>query len=81
MKVLKFYADWCGPCKALSKVLEGIETTVPVESVNIEENTEVAVKYGIRGVPTCVLVDDSGNEIKRQTGMMSEPQFRKFIGE
>ena len=79
MKVLKFYADWCGPCKMLSRVLENIESPIAIESVDIDTNQEVAVKYAVRGVPTCVIVDDSGTEIKRQVGMMNEAQFKSFI--
>jgi thioredoxin 1 len=81
MKVLKFYADWCGPCKALTKVLEGEVFTTAIEEVDIDQNNAIAVKYGIRGVPTCVLVDDTGTEIRRHVGMMNVKQFREFVGE
>jgi len=50
--ILDFYATWCNPCKMLSKVLEDMTNDVPVYKVNIEENTELAQKYGVRGVPT-----------------------------
>lgn len=79
MKVLKFGAEWCSACKMLTKVLEDIESPIPVEEVDIEESQEVAIKYGIRGVPTMVIVDDSGNEIKRQVGLMNETQFKQFV--
>jgi thioredoxin 1 len=81
MKVLKFYATWCAPCKGLSMVVESIkdQVDVPFEDVNIEEQMELAAKYGIRSVPTMVIVDDAGVEIKRQSGMLNEEQLLAFI--
>lgn len=81
MKVLKFYASWCAPCKGLAMIVEGVKDQIDteVEDVNIEENIELAQKYGVRSVPTLVLVDDDGKEIKKKTGMMNEEQFLEFI--
>jgi thioredoxin 1 len=53
--------------------------TVPVEEIDIDQNLDMARKYGIRGVPTMVIVDDEGNEIKRQSGMMMENQLLEFL--
>lgn len=81
MKVLKFAASWCQPCKMLSRVFEDAkeQITVPVEEIDIDENMELAKQYGIRGVPTLVLVDDEGKEIKRQSGVMQEAQLVEFL--
>lgn len=70
-KILKFYAEWCGPCKMLTKTLEGRDLGVPLEEIDIDVNSELTVKYGIRGVPTMVYVNDSGEEISRIVGMTS----------
>lgn len=78
MKILKFYAEWCGPCKTLSKVLEGYNE-VEIQEIDIDKDQETAIKYTIRGVPTLVLVDDNGNEIRRRTGMMMFNKFEKFV--
>lgn len=80
MKVLKFYATWCGPCKSLSATIEKYYTgDVEIESVDIDQDSATAIKYAIRGVPTCVLLDDNGNEINRKSGMMMIDQFEKFL--
>lgn len=81
MKVLKFEASWCGPCKMLSRVIEEAKDkiNVPMEVIDIDEHQDLAVKYGIRGVPTLVVVDDEGKEIKRQSGTMREAQLLEFL--
>ena len=80
MKVLKFHATWCGPCKALSANIEKYYTgEVPVENVDIDQDNATAIKYGIRGVPTCVLVDDTGVEVRRKSGVMMIDEFEKFV--
>lgn len=81
MKVLKFYADWCGPCKALTQVIKtaGDKITVPVESVNIDENLMLSQQFQVRSVPTMVLVDDSENVIRRQVGLVNEEKLLEFL--
>ena len=68
MKVLKFYATWCGPCKGMSMILKGMENLPEIEEIDIDQNTELTTKYGIRSVPTLVKLDDSGAEIDRYVG-------------
>ena len=81
MKVLKFYAEWCQPCKMLSQIIKnaGEKITVPVEDVDIDNNIMMSVEYQVRSVPTMVLLDDNGKEIKRQVGMMNEQKLLEFL--
>jgi thioredoxin 1 len=81
MKVLKFYAEWCGPCKGLTMVIKGAgdKVTVPVEDVNIDENLMMAQDFNIRSVPTMVLVDKEEKELKRVVGSLSETQLLEFL--
>ena len=81
MKVLKFYADWCGPCKALSMVIKGAgdKVTVPIDDVNIDNELMTSVEYGVRSVPTMILVDENGTELKRMVGAMNEEQLLDFL--
>jgi len=80
MKVLKFEASWCGPCKSLSKILEGAagKYTTEIEVVDIDQNPDLAKQYGVRGVPTMVKVDGD-KEIARKVGMMNEAQLIEFL--
>lgn len=81
MRVLKFYADWCGPCKMLTKVLEDYKGDVEIQEINIDEHQEVAIRYGIRGVPTMVLLNDNDGEVARKVGMVNLADFEKFVSQ
>lgn len=78
MKILKFAAEWCGPCKMLSKTIEDYDG-IPIEEIDIDQKREVAEQYGIRGVPTMIILDDNGVELRRRSGMMMYNDFLKFV--
>jgi thioredoxin 1 len=76
--LVKFEASWCQPCKMQSKILEGIKLDIPVIAIDIDEQSELATTYRIRGVPTMVLIDN-GTEIKRKSGVMQSAELTNFI--
>lgn len=81
-KVIKFYADWCAPCKAYApafeEVTKGLEN-YEVLNVNIDEDTEgLAAKYKVRSIPFTVLESEKGAKRTFQ-GVMSADELRKFI--
>ena len=79
MKVLRFTASWCQPCKMLAKTLEDVETQIPIEVIDIDENQGLAMDYGIRGVPTLVMIDGDV-EVKRVSGMLMKNQLTEWLG-
>jgi thioredoxin 1 len=81
MKLLKFYATWCAPCKGLTFVIDGVKDQLDttIIDVDIEDNIELAQKYGVRTVPTLVLLDNKETVIKKSTGMLTEQQFLEFM--
>ena len=81
IEVLDFYANWCGPCKALAPVLDKVATekSIKVNKVNIEEDVDdLSVKYGVRNIPTVIAVDGE-NELSRFVGAKSEGELNKFF--
>jgi thioredoxin 1 len=78
-KLLKFSATWCGPCKSLSNNFKHVDLgDVELVSIDIEEDGASAIQYGIRGVPTLVLLEDD-KEVKRKTGVLMADQIQEFI--
>jgi thioredoxin 1 len=78
MKILKFQADWCEPCKALTKLIEEIDTKIEIEVIDIDKEPLTTTKYGIRGVPTLVKIDENGI-VDRLTGYKDKKQIEDFI--
>ena len=79
-RVLRFTASWCGPCKSLAKTLEDLKTNIPVEVIDIDVDSESAVEYGVRGVPTLVMLEGN-NEIKRLVGLKSLPALEAWFND
>ena len=81
MKLLKFYAEWCGPCKSLTMVIKGAKDKIdiPIEEYDIDNEMFMAQDYKVRSVPTMVLVDDKGVEIRRQIGLVTEEKLLEFL--
>ena len=77
-KVLRFTASWCQPCKMLAKTLEGITIDYPIEVIDIDENRELAIQYGVRGVPTLVMLENDA-EVKRIVGVQTEGFLKDWL--
>ena len=77
-KIIYFSAPWCSPCKVLGPTMQKLSSELPITKINVDEDTNTSVKYGIRNVPTLVLVDNSGKELNRLIGNVSEQQVKEF---
>jgi len=78
--LVDFYADWCGPCRMLSKQLEQYEaevTDVKVVKVNIEEEQEMSRAFGVRSIPAIFYMED-GNVVDQANGMKTLQQLKEF---
>ena len=77
-KILYFSAGWCGPCKMLGPIMESVSDQVNYQKIDVDNNQELSIKYGVRNIPTLVLVDGSGSELNRSTGVMQKQQIIDF---
>lgn len=85
-KVIKLSATWCGPCKqyaptfdSLTPAMEDAGWEVTSLDVDAEEGKDVATKYGVRGVPTTVVLEDGKEDIV-QSGVLAESQLKELLG-
>lgn len=78
--LVDFYATWCGPCKMLGLVIEKFsqKNMVDIVKVDVDEASNLAVKYNIFSVPTLILFEN-GEEIKRISGFMSEEELSDWM--
>lgn len=81
IKILDFYAEWCGPCKAMSPILDQIEDElddVIIEKYDVEENEEIVEDYGIRSVPTLVFIKDD-EIVSKHVGSLNKEKLLAII--
>ena len=80
--VVDFWAEWCGPCKQLSPVVdelaEDMKDAVKVVKVNIDEAPDAPTKYGVRGVPT-LMIFKNGQVVDTRVGGMPKSQLQEWI--
>ena len=81
--VVDFWAEWCGPCKMIAPALEELskefDGKVKIVKLNIDENQQTAIRYGVRSIPTLIAFR-GGREIARQSGAMSKAMIERWIG-
>ncbi len=81
--VKKFSAEWCGPCRALAPVMNEIKgnfSNVKFEEYDIDEYSDITEKYGVRSVPTVIIIKD-GIEVNRFSGLSSKMAYTNAINE
>lgn len=85
-KIIKLSATWCGPCKQYAPTFDALTETMKSEGwevvtldVDDDDGREVATQYGVRGVPTTVIVEEGKDDIV-QSGVLAESQLKELLG-
>ena len=82
IQFIDFYADWCGPCKAMKPIVEELEKEfagkVEFKQIDVESDTAMATKYNIMSIPTFVVLKD-GKETARKLGAMPKDVIRGWL--
>lgn len=83
MKLLIFSAPWCGQCRAYHPIAEKFikeHSEIEITDINAEDDTDAVDKYNVRNLPTTIVIDDSGNEVGRESGILNKEQLKKLTG-
>ena len=76
-QILYFSAPWCGPCKQLGPIMESLSGQINYRKINVDNDTELSTKHGVRNIPTLVLLEN-GEAVNRTTGLQSKQQILDF---
>ena len=73
-----FSADWCEPCQKLGPIMDQVSQKIQVQKINIDYEADLISKYGVRNIPTVILVEN-GQEVRRFTGVKSYNDIIRFV--
>jgi thioredoxin 1 len=75
IEVLKFSATWCGPCRVLSSILNGVEG---ITNIDIDQEKDLAIEHNVKSVPTLIFLKD-GKQVERTTGVITLNKYNDII--
>ena len=79
--LIDFYADWCGPCKMLSPIVEEYANEnedIKVVKINVDEEQDLAVEYGVMSIPTLIVIKNR-QEANRAVGLISKDEINNLV--
>lgn len=82
IKLLDYWASWCGPCKIMEPIIEELEKElagkVEIEKINVDENQARASEHGVMSIPTYIILKD-GKEVGRKIGVTAKTELAKLV--
>ncbi len=81
--LVDFWAQWCGPCRMLTPIIEELakeydEQKIKIYKLNVDENPQIAAKYGIMAIPTVIIFKD-GKPVEQVTGVRNKKEYIELI--
>lgn len=79
--LVDFYADWCGPCKMLSPIIDEVaqeNDDIKVVKVNVDESSDIALEYKVMSIPTLVVIKN-GQEVARSIGVIDKSEIKNML--
>ena len=81
--LVDFYANWCGPCKMLSPVLEDLasdRSDVKIVKIDVDSNPDLAKRFGVMSIPTLILFEN-GREVSKKQGFMPKQVLNEWVND
>lgn len=79
--LIDFYADWCGPCKMLSPIIDDVakeNENIKVVKIDVDTAQDLAIEYQVMSIPTVVVIKD-GQELNRSVGVVSKSEILEMV--
>lgn len=77
-KILYFSAAWCGPCKTLGPIIESLAGQINYQKIDVDNNQDLSIQYGVRNIPTLILLDENGEVKGRKVGLQTKQDILSF---
>lgn len=76
-KILYFTGTWCQPCQILGPIMESLSGQINYEKIDVDNNQDLSIQYGVRNIPTLILVEN-GEAVGRLTGLQQKEAILEF---
>ncbi len=77
-KILYFTAAWCAPCKTLGPIIESLSGQINYQKIDVDSNQDMSIKYGVRNVPSLILINEKGETLNKLVGVSTKEQILKL---
>jgi thioredoxin 1 len=76
-KILYFTGTWCQPCQILGPIMESLSGQINYEKIDVDNNQDLSIQYGVRNIPTLILVEN-GEAVRKLTGLQQKEAILEF---